>query len=68
MACLLFTFHGGADWLAHAVASSVVHAVVYGLVFRLMRGLTLGEAVVLAGVVLCGVVVWSRARGRRGYW
>ncbi len=48
--------------------SFLVHALIYGVVFKLMRGLTLGEAVVLAGVVLCCLVAWGRGRDRRGYW
>ena len=58
---------GMTDWISHMVLSSVVHALVYGLVFRLLHRLTLGEDAVLVGVVLVGLMLWSRGRERRGW-
>jgi hypothetical protein len=55
---------GWSDWLAHTVASAVIHALIYSVVFRLMHRLTLGEAVALAAFVLVLLFVWSRSRGR----
>jgi hypothetical protein len=45
----------------------VIHALIYGLVFKLMHRLTLGEAVVLVVAVLVVVFMWSRSRNRRGW-
>jgi hypothetical protein len=58
---------GWSDWVAHVIVSSVIHSVIYGLIFRLMHGLTLGEDVVLVAIVLAVVVLWGRARDRRGW-
>ncbi|HEX2940838.1 MAG TPA: hypothetical protein VHO91_07305 [Rhodopila sp.] len=60
--------HGGgwADWIAHSAVSALIHAVIYGTVFKLMHRLTLGEAVVLALVVVAVLFIWGRSRdGRR---
>ena len=58
--------HGNwSSWLAHVTISSVVHALIYSVVFRLMHRLTLGEAVILVAVVLCGLFMWSRTRDPR---
>ena len=58
--------HGNwSSWLAHVTVSSLVHALIYSVVFRLMPRLTLGEAVLLVGVVLCGLFMWSRTRDSR---
>jgi Flp pilus assembly protein TadB len=58
---------GWTDWIAHTALSSVIHALIYGLVFKLMHRLTLGEAVVLVVAVLVVVFMWSRSRNRRGW-
>ena len=58
---------GWSNWIAHVVISSVIHALVYGTVFKLMHQLTLGEAVVLAVVVIGCIVMWGRSRDRRGW-
>jgi hypothetical protein len=57
--------YGLTDWLAHVTVSAVVHAVIYSFVFRLMHHLTLGKAAVLVVVLGC-LLIWSRARDRRG--
>jgi hypothetical protein len=56
-----------ADWITHILVSSVLHALVYSLIFRVMHEMTLGEAVVLALVVIGCIVMWGRSRDRRGW-
>lgn len=56
---------GWTDWITHRVVSAVIHAVIYGAVFKLMRHMTTGEAIVLACVVIGALFMWSRARDRR---
>ena len=57
---------GWTDWITHRVVSAVIHSVIYGMVFKLTHRLTLGEAVVLAVVVVGVLLLWGRARdGRR---
>lgn len=60
-------YHHGdtVGWLVHTIGNAIVHALIYGLVFRLMRHLTLGEAVLLVGAVLAVMFLWARARDRR---
>lgn len=58
---------GWTDWMAHVAISSMIHALIYGVVFRLMHQLTLGEAVVLVAVVLGCLFMRGRARDRRGW-
>jgi 4-amino-4-deoxy-L-arabinose transferase-like glycosyltransferase len=58
---------GWTNWLAHMTISAVIHALIYGLVFRLMRHMTMGEAAVLVVLVLGCLFMWSRARDRRGW-
>ncbi|WP_428376031.1 hypothetical protein [Lichenicoccus sp.] len=58
--------HGG-GWVAGMVVSALVHALIYGVVFRLMRHLTMPEAILLAGGGLLLVFMWSRSRDRRGW-
>ena len=55
------------DWIAHRAVSALIHAVIYGAVFRLMRQMTTGEAIVLAVVVVGGLFMWSRSRDKRGW-
>lgn len=61
--------HGGgvSDSVAHMAVSAAIHAVIYGFVFRLMGHLTLGQDAVLACAVLAVLLVWARARDRRGW-
>ncbi len=58
---------GWSNWIAHVAVSSLIHALIYGVVFKLMHQLTLGEAVVLAVVVIGCIVMWGRSRDRRGW-
>nr|WP_321983602.1 hypothetical protein [uncultured Lichenicoccus sp.] len=60
--------YGGSGWVASMVVSALVHALIYGVVFRLMRHLTLPEAILLAAGGLLLVYMWSRSRDRRGGW
>jgi hypothetical protein len=59
--------HSGewADWIAHSVVSALIHSVIYGVMFKLIHRLTLGEAVVLAVVVVAVLFLWGRSRDRR---
>lgn len=58
-------YGGWANWIAHVSISATIHALIYGLVFRLMHRLTLGEAVVLVGFILLLLFAWGRSRDRR---
>lgn len=58
---------GWSDWIAHTAISSLIHALIYGTVFKLMYQLTLGEAAVLAVVVIGCIVMWGRSGDRRGW-
>jgi hypothetical protein len=49
---------GGLDWLLNAV----VHAVIFSAVGRVMRSMTLAEALIVAAIV---VVAFLAYRGRR---
>ncbi len=67
---LAYHYHyggGWTDWLGHMAISAVVHALIYGLIFRIMHELTLGQAVVLVVVVLALLFMWGRSRDRRGW-
>jgi hypothetical protein len=61
--------YGGSwtDWIGHMLVSSVIHALIYSVIFRLMRDLTLPQAIILAVVVIAALFVWARARDRRGW-
>lgn len=58
---------GWTDWIAHRAVSAIIHAVIYGAVFKLMRQMTTGEAIVVAVVVIAALFMWSRSRDRRGW-
>jgi len=58
---------GWTDWIAHRVVSAVIHAVIYGAVFKLLRQVTLTEALVIAGVVILVVLAFGRSRDRRSW-
>lgn len=59
--------YGGGGWIANMAISAVVHSLIYSVVFRMMRHLTLPEAILLVGVVLALLFAWSRSRDRRGW-
>jgi hypothetical protein len=58
---------GTVDWITHMVVSSVVHAMIFNVVFRVLHGLTLMQALVLIGIVLAVIFMWGRSRDRRGW-
>ncbi len=47
--------------------SAVIHAVIYSAVFKMMRQMTTGEAIVVAVVVIAALFMWSRSRDRQGW-
>jgi hypothetical protein len=49
------------------IVSSVVHAMIFNVVFRVLHGLTLMQALVLVGIVFAIIFMWGRARDRRGW-
>lgn len=56
-----------AHWLGHTIVSSIIHGLIYGAIFHLMRGMSLGEVLLVAvlGVALvAGVWWWSSSRDR----
>lgn len=59
--------YGTTGWITHMVISAVVHSLIYGAMFRVMRGMSLPEILLLAGVVIGGVYLWARQRDRRGW-
>jgi hypothetical protein len=56
---------GWTDWIAHTLVSAVIHGLIYSVIFRLMRDLTLPQAIVLAVVVIAVLFAWGRSRDRR---
>ena len=58
---------GWTDWIAHRVVSAIIHGVIYGLIFKLMREPTTGEAAMLVVAVVVVLFMWSRSRDRRGW-
>ena len=59
--------YGGGGWISNMIMSAVVHSLIYGLVFKMMRHLTIPEAILLVGCGLLAVFVWLRQRDRRGW-
>jgi hypothetical protein len=54
-----------AHWLGHTIVSSLIHGLIYGAIFHIMRGMSLGEVLLVAvlGVALvAGVWGWWRSR------
>ena len=57
---------GWTDWITHHVVSAIIHSAIYGLMFKLMHRLSLGEAMVLVVVIVGLLFLWARSRdGRR---
>lgn len=56
--------HGG--WLMHTIVGGIIHGLIYGAIFRLFRGMSMGEALVVAvaGITLvaAGYWLWNRSR------
>ena len=57
--------YGGGSWITHMVVSSIIHGLIYGVIFRVLRHLSLGEIVLLAIVVIGLFYAWNRNRGYR---
>ena len=57
-------FQGG-GWITHMVIASVIHGLIYGLIFRVLSHLSLGESVVLVVLVIVGLYAWNRDRTYR---
>ena len=60
-------FGGGGGWIGHMVVSSIIHGLIYGVIFRLLSHLSLGEMVLLAVLVIGGFTMWNRNRSYRGW-
>ncbi len=60
-------FHPGLSWLVVTVISAMVHALIYGVVFKALHYLTLGQAVILLIIVLGCIALWIKSRSRRGW-
>ncbi|MBN6742292.1 hypothetical protein JKG47_17570 [Acidithiobacillus sp. MC6.1] len=58
--------HG--SWLGHTIVSAIIHGLIYGAIFRLFRGMPLGEVMAIAAVGLLvvggGYWWWNTRRGR----
>ncbi len=58
--------HASGSWLGHTIVSAVIHGLIYGAIFHIMRGMGMGEvllvAVVGVAVVGCGWWLWNRHR------
>lgn len=54
-------------WLAHTIISALIHGLIYGAIFHLMRGMGIGEVLLVAAlgvlVVGGGWWLWNRNRG-----
>lgn len=52
--------YGGGGWIGHMVISSIIHGLIYGVIFRVLRHLSLSEIVLLAVLVIGGIYLWNR--------
>ncbi len=53
------------DWITHMAVSSIIYALIYGVVCKVMHQLTLGQAVVLAMLVIGCIIMWGRPRDQQ---
>ena len=57
-------------WLAHTIISAIIHGLIYGAIFRLMRGMGMGEVLLVAALGVAAVGAgywwWSGRSGRSG--
>ena len=60
-----FGHYGGG--MGGGIGHMLVRVLVFSLLFRLLRFLSLGQLVLLIVVVVALVVLWRRARMRRGW-
>ena len=61
---------GGHWWLGHTIVSAVIHGLIYGAIFHIMRGMGIGEVLLVAvvGVAVVGGGWWLWSRYRREDW
>lgn len=60
------TYHGEGlhpamgSWLGHSIVSAVIHGLIYGAIFHMMRGMSAGEALLVAilGIAVVGGGWW----------
>jgi len=62
-----YAFGRGAG-LGHMLLGAVVRGLIYAVIFKLLRHLSLPEAIILVVVVVGGVFLFSRSRSRRRTW
>ncbi|MCY0872987.1 MAG: hypothetical protein OWQ56_09875 [Acidithiobacillus caldus] len=60
---------GSAHWLANTIVSALIHGLIYGAIFRIMRDMNTGEALLTAvlGIAFIGGAwwLWNRRGPRR---
>jgi hypothetical protein len=58
--------HGGGwgTFIAHSIVSGLIHGLIYSVIFKIMRDLTIPEAIGLAVVAIILVVLWGRRQDR----
>ena len=62
--------YSAGSWLGHTIVSAIIHGLIYGAIFHIMRGMGIGEVLLVAGggvaLVGCGWWIWNRlAQGGR---
>jgi hypothetical protein len=67
---LLETILSVEDFMHHInLASMIIHGLVYGIIYRLLRGLSWPELLFLGAGVVVAVIIYNRsADRRRSYW
>jgi hypothetical protein len=65
----------GSWWLAHTIASAIIHGLIYGAIFHLMRGMRVAPSMGTGEVLLVAVVgvaiigagwwMWNQKHRRR---
>lgn len=60
----------GGHWLGHTIVSAVIHGLIYGAIFHIMRGMGIGEVLLVAviGVAVVGGGWWLWSRYRQEDW
>jgi hypothetical protein len=50
--------HG--SWLVHTIIGAVIHGLIYGAIFRVMRNMSIEQAIIVAvvGVAVVGGAYW----------
>lgn len=59
--------HSAGSWLAHTIVGAIIHGLIYGAIFHLMRGMGIGEVllVAVAGITIVGAGWWAWSWRRR---